>query len=120
MATSSKQQQAKPTPSAQQTKVASLSMTELQAHLGVTLDGLSSAEALKRQAHDGYNELAEKHAHPLLRLLSSFWGPIPWMIEVAAILSVVVHHWADVGIILASGPASPRQARWCMGHHPYA
>ena len=101
MATVSKQQQAKPTPSAQQTKVASLSLTQLQAHLGVTLAGLSTAETQKRQARDGYNELAEKHAHPLLRLLSSFWGPIPWMIEVAAILSVVVHHWADFGIILA-------------------
>ncbi len=101
MKTRSQHQQAKPMPSAQQAEVASLSMAALQAHLGATLDGLSTAEAHTRLAHDGYNELVEKHAHPLLRLLSSFWGPIPWMIEVAAILSLVVRHWADFGIILA-------------------
>ena len=101
MKTRSHQQQAKPMPSAQQTEVASLSLAALQAHLGVTLDGLSTAEVHTRLAHDGYNELVEKHAHPLLRLLASFWGPIPWMIEVAAILSLVVRHWIDFGIILA-------------------
>ncbi|MGE5130650.1 MAG: plasma-membrane proton-efflux P-type ATPase, partial [Sphingomonadaceae bacterium] len=28
-----------------------------------------------------------------------FWGPIPWMIETAAILSAVVQKWEDFGII---------------------
>lgn len=37
----------------------------------------------------------------LLKFLSYFWGPIPWMIEGAAILSIVVRHWEDFGIILA-------------------
>jgi H+-transporting ATPase len=36
-----------------------------------------------------------------VKLLAAFWGPIPWMIEVAAILSLVVRHWPDFGIILA-------------------
>jgi H+-transporting ATPase len=94
-------QQQELTPSAQQAALASLSLPELQAQLHTTLAGLSTEEARQRLAHYGPNELVEKHVHPLLRLLASFWGPIPWMIEVAALLSLVVRHWADFIIILA-------------------
>ncbi|MDA8165617.1 MAG: plasma-membrane proton-efflux P-type ATPase, partial [Desulfobacteraceae bacterium] len=41
----------------------------------------------------------EKEVSPLLQLLRYFWGPIPWMIEVAALLSLVVRHWTDLAII---------------------
>jgi len=34
------------------------------------------------------------------RFCHIFWGPIPWMIEVAVILSGVVRHWPDFFIIL--------------------
>lgn len=64
-------------------------------------DGLSQAEANRRLAQNGYNELAEEEINPILQFLSHFWGPIPWMIEAAAILSLIVRHWADFGIILA-------------------
>ena len=94
-------QQQELTPSAQQTAMASLSLPELQAHLHATLAGLRTEEAHQLLVHYGPNELVEKHVHPLLRLLASFWGPIPWMIEVAALLSLVVRHWADFIIILA-------------------
>jgi len=87
--------------SSQQRDLASLSLAALQTRLNVTQGGLSAAEAQHRLTSYGYNELPEKRTNPLLRLLSSFWGPIPWMIEVAAILSLVVRHWADFGIILA-------------------
>ena len=39
-----------------------------------------------------YNELPEKKANPVLKFLTYFWGPIPWMIEAAAILSAIVKH----------------------------
>ncbi|MCW8809534.1 MAG: plasma-membrane proton-efflux P-type ATPase, partial [Ignavibacteriaceae bacterium] len=32
---------------------------------------------------------------------SYFWGPIPWMIEVAAILSAIINHWEDFWVIFA-------------------
>ena len=96
-----KNQQTGATASPRQADVASLSLAELQARLEVTLDGLSTAEAEHRLAHYGYNELPEKRVNPIVRLLSAFWGPIPWMIEVAAALSLVVRHWADFGIIMA-------------------
>jgi H+-transporting ATPase len=63
-------------------------------------DGLSLAEARQRLEQYGFNELPEKKRNPLLEFLSHFWGPIPWMIEVAAILSALVKHWPDFIIIL--------------------
>ena len=62
--------------------------------------GLTQAEAARRLTQYGYNELPEKKRHPLLEFLSHFWGPIPWMIEAAALLSALVQHWADLIIIL--------------------
>ena len=47
--------------------------------------GLTSAEAEKRLAQYGENSLIEHHISTLERLLRFFWGPIPWMIEVAAV-----------------------------------
>ncbi|OYV75671.1 MAG: plasma-membrane proton-efflux P-type ATPase [Chromatiales bacterium 21-64-14] len=61
--------------------------------------GLSGEEARRRLARYGANALAERKAHPLLKFFGYFWGPIPWMIEVAAVLSAVVRHWADLIII---------------------
>jgi H+-transporting ATPase len=64
------------------------------------LSGLSGEEAAKRQKENGYNEIAEKKKNPLLKFLAYFWGPIPIMIEVAAILSLFVHHFTDFVIIM--------------------
>jgi H+-transporting ATPase len=68
--------------------------------LGSSRQGLSAAEAGDRLAQYGPNALEEKKTHPLLHFLSYFWGPIPWMIEVAAILSALVKHWGDLIIIV--------------------
>jgi H+-transporting ATPase len=101
MKTIKKQQQEEHATAPRQGDVTSLSLAALQARLDATLDGLSTAEAAHRLTRYGYNELPEKRTSPIVRLLSAFWGPIPWMIEVAALLSLVVRHWADFGIILA-------------------
>jgi H+-transporting ATPase len=61
--------------------------------------GLTEAEASERRARFGENVLSETHVSALARLLAYFWGPIPWMIEVAAVLSAAVQHWADFSII---------------------
>ena len=68
--------------------------------LGTSAKGLSATEALKRLEEYGYNTIAEKKVNPVVKFLGYFWGPIPWMIEVAAVLSMVVRHWADFIIII--------------------
>jgi H+-transporting ATPase len=80
--------------------LATSSLTEVKAQLGYSPDGLSDDEAQRRLQRYGYNELAEVKINPILKFLSYFWGPIPWMIEAAAILSAVVQHWPDFYIIL--------------------
>jgi H+-transporting ATPase len=75
-------------------------MSELQAKLGSSPDGLSQEEAQKRLTQYGPNEIEEKKTNPLLKFLTYFWGPIPWMIEAAVILSAVARHWPDFFIIL--------------------
>jgi H+-transporting ATPase len=62
--------------------------------------GLSDAEATRRLAQYGENSLAEHRVGVVERLARFFWGPIPWMIEIAAILSAVLSHWGDLAIIL--------------------
>ena len=78
----------------------SLPLPEVEKQLGSSPDGLSQAEAQKRLTQYGPNELAEKKTNLFLKFLSYFWGPIPWMIEIAVILSGVVRHWPDFFIIL--------------------
>ena len=77
-----------------------LPLAEVEKKLGYSPNGLSQAEAEKRLAQYGPNELAEKKTNLFLKFLSYFWGPIPWMIEIAVILSGVVRHWPDFFIIL--------------------
>ena len=78
----------------------SLPLAEVEKKLGSSPDGLSQAEAQKRLTQYGPNAIEEKKVNPLLKFLSYFWGPIPWMIEIAVMLSGVVQHWPDFFIIL--------------------
>ena len=75
-------------------------MPEVKAELGYCPDGLSTAEATRRLVQYGPNEIAEHTTNPLLKFLSYFWGPIPWMIEIAVVLSGAVGHWPDFFVIL--------------------
>ena len=130
----------KPGPAADDLKTAPLADVEKQ--LASSPDGLTQAEAAKRLVKYGPNEIAEKKTNPLLKFLLYFWGPIPWMIEVAVVLSGIVRHWPDFFIILVllianatigfweerqagqrhrgaesqAGDQGPRQARRQVGH----
>jgi H+-transporting ATPase len=75
-------------------------LAELKKELGYSADGLSNREAQSRLATYGYNEIVEEKVNPILKLLTYFWGPIPVMIMVAAILSGILQHWPDLGVII--------------------
>ena len=62
--------------------------------------GLTATDAAARLRQYGYNEIPEKKESPLLKFLSYFWGPIPWMIMLAALLSGILQHWDDLAVIL--------------------
>ena len=62
--------------------------------------GLTSDDAKSRLEKYGRNELVDKEASDLQKFLRFFWGPIAWMIEAAALLSLLMGHWPDLTIIL--------------------
>lgn len=51
--------------------------------LGTSENGLTQNEADARLARYGPNDIPKEEINPILKFLSYFWGPIPWMIETA-------------------------------------
>jgi H+-transporting ATPase len=64
-----------------------------------SLMGLTTAEAVRLLSQYGENAIQEVRISPLQKFLGYFWGPIPWMIEIAAILSGAAQRWDDFVII---------------------
>ncbi|OOY33490.1 plasma-membrane proton-efflux P-type ATPase [Thioclava sp. F36-6] len=61
--------------------------------------GLSAAEAAQRLERYGPNALQSDEKTLLQRIAGYFWGPIPWLIELAALLSLVLRDWSDFAVI---------------------
>ena len=76
-----------------------MSLEETLGFLEASKDGLSEAEARKRLETFGYNEITEKRQNPFLGFLSRYWGPMPWLLELAMALSFVLRHYFE-GIII--------------------
>lgn len=81
-------------------EIEKLSVAELYKSLGSSSEGLSGGQAKDLLLEYGPNSLHEQHISPIKKFFLHFWGPIPWMIEIAALLSVIVGHWADFSIIV--------------------
>ena len=77
-----------------------LDFNEILSKLSTDKKGLSDDEATKRLEIYGPNEIIDKKVSPIIKFLKNFWGPIPWMIEIAIVLSAIVGHWEDFWIIL--------------------
>jgi H+-transporting ATPase len=52
--------------------------------------GLSTDEAERRRSKFGPNATAEEHVHPIRRIVSHFWAPVPWMLEATIVLQLVI------------------------------
>ncbi len=76
-----------------------LEAAEILERLETSTDGLTDDEAKRRLDSFGPNTIEEKQVSALRKLLAGFWGPIPWMIEAAVVLSIVAQHWTDFAII---------------------
>ena len=63
--------------------------------------GRNSSNAQERLTNFVSNLITERNASPIKKFLRYFWGPIPWMIEAAVVMSAVIMHWPDFGIIIA-------------------
>jgi H+-transporting ATPase len=68
---------------------------------GAALMGLTTHEAAARLEQYGPNMVAEARAHPWLAVLGKFWGPVPWMLELAVLLELVLRKPLEAGLITA-------------------
>ena len=63
--------------------------------------GLTRTEVDLRRKEHGYNEIAERKDHPVLKFLGKFWGMSAWMLELIVVLSVVLHKYSDLAVVSA-------------------
>jgi len=63
------------------------------------MQGLSSNEAQARLMQYGPNQVSEEKPRVILNFLKKFWGPVPWMLELAIILEVVIGRSTQAVII---------------------
>lgn len=78
----------------------SVKVRDLLKKLNSSHEGLTDDQARVYQEKNGFNEIIEHKKNPILKFLGYFWGPIPIMIEAAAILSLLVNHYTDFYIII--------------------
>ena len=52
--------------------------------------GLTSAEAQRRLKESGPNSMPDTALHPLHLALEKFWAPVPWMLEAAIGLELIL------------------------------
>ena len=63
--------------------------------------GLSTAEVLRLREEFGYNEVKEKSVPAWKKFALNFWGPMPFLIELATIVSLVLRDWKDFAFLFA-------------------
>ncbi len=61
--------------------------------------GLTSEEVRRRLEKFGPNAVPDTSLHPLRRALTKFWAPVPWMLEAAIVLEVVLGKYVEAAII---------------------
>ena len=61
--------------------------------------GLTSATAIDLLKRFGPNEVKERHESPWLALARKFWAPVPWMLEAAVFLTLILGRQEDAVII---------------------
>jgi H+-transporting ATPase len=77
-----------------------ISIEETLKKLQTSTAGLKESEAVDRQKIDGFNEITEKKQNPFLEFISRYWGPMPWLLELAMILSFLLDRPLEGIIIL--------------------
>jgi H+-transporting ATPase len=64
-------------------------------------EGLTSAEAAERLQRFGPNAIKEIAEKPWIMLLKRFWGVVPWMLEAAILIDLILGRYAEAGVIAA-------------------
>jgi len=78
-----------------------VSIAETLGLLETSADGLTDSVVRQRLQRFGFNEVTEKKENPAAQFLKRYWGPMPWLLELAIVLGIVVKHYLEAGIIFA-------------------
>src|SRR5580658_2274711 len=62
-------------------------------------EGLTGAEARRLTDQFGLNSMPDTSSHPARMAIEKLWAPIPWMLEAAIVLQVVLGDYVEAGII---------------------
>jgi H+-transporting ATPase len=62
-------------------------------------NGLTSDEARRRLEKFGPNTISDTAVHPCRMAFEKFWAPVPWMLEAAIILELVLGKYVEAAII---------------------
>jgi H+-transporting ATPase len=60
---------------------------------------LTSDEVRARLAEYGPNAMPDTAIRPLRMALAKFWAPVPWMLEAAVILQLVLHEYVEAAVM---------------------
>lgn len=82
-----------------QTTLGPAAITAELAKLGTSAKGLSVDEAKGRLEKVGPNAIIAHEESRWTKLIGYFWGPIPWMIEAAALISLARRDWPDFAVV---------------------
>ncbi len=76
-----------------------MSLEDVASVLNSGKNGLSEKEAADRISRFGPNEIQEKKKNPVKQFLKRYWGPMPWLLEFAMVLTIFIKHYTE-GIII--------------------
>ena len=63
------------------------------------VQGLTSDEARTRLVSTGPNSIPDTALNPVGRAFAKLWAPVPWMLEAAVVLEIVLGKYVEAGII---------------------
>jgi H+-transporting ATPase len=87
----------------------SMPMPDADKKLQSAPGGLTDLEVKKRLAEFGPNSMPDTSSHPARRVIEKFWAPVPWMLEAAIVLQLVLRKYVEaavIGVLLT--PMPPR------------
>ncbi|TAK84611.1 MAG: plasma-membrane proton-efflux P-type ATPase [Betaproteobacteria bacterium] len=93
--------------------------TMAHARTAEAAEGLTSAEAQARMREQGPNAIAQARPSMVKAFLLKFWGLIPWMLEIAIVVDLLLGRWVEavviVVLLLVNGLMGFMQEKRAMG-----
>lgn len=78
-----------------------ISEEEIMRKLETCEGGLHTEAVNDRIGQFGYNEIQEAKKNPVLEFLKRYWGPMPWLLEISIVLTLILKHYTESIIIFS-------------------